>query len=94
LKSQNFDFVIAQSSPVKNGIGIDLMVAKDYLGSSGTIHDGLVAYAVAACRAQFGASPNLNSPALSIVRHSRSAECKTKPLELTNSECVSRCQPL
>lgn len=94
IKAANFDFVLAQSSPVKNGIGIDLIQAADYLGTSGTVHDGLIAYASAACRAKFGAAPNLSSSKLSIVRHKRTPECKTKALELSYDECVDSCQAL
>jgi hypothetical protein len=94
LKTQNFDFVIAQSAPVKGSIGIDLIEAEYYLGTSTTIRNGLQAYAVAACRAKFGAAPNLTSPLLSVVRHKRTSECRTTPLQLTHSDCVDSCRPL
>ena len=94
LSAKNFDFVIAQSSPSKSGIGINRFAARDYLDTSTTIKLGLQAYAVAACRAQYGLAANLNSPSLSVVRHKRTAECKMAPLELAKQECTDSCRPL
>ncbi len=91
IKKANFDFVISQSAPIKNGIGINKIQIRDYLSTSGTIHDGLIAYALASCRLKFGASANLSSPNLSIVRHNHKPECLAEPLTLTNAECVDSC---
>lgn len=92
LTSSGFDFVIAQSSPSKGGIGINRYLAKDYLNESSTYKTGLTAYAVAACKAKFSASATVSSPNLSIVRHRRTAECKAEPLVSRNMECVDSCR--
>ena len=92
LSSKNFDFVIAQSSPSKKGIGINRFEARDYLDESATIRKGLTAYAVAACRASFGVTPNLKSPTLSVVRHKHTAECKMPALQLAHEDCIESCK--
>ncbi len=92
LTITNFDFVIAQSSPSKSGIGINRYQARDYLKESSTFKTGLTAYAVAACRAKFGLSPNLSSPSLSVVRHKRTPECLATALVAQNESCVADCR--
>ncbi len=92
ISYKNFDFVIAQSSSTKNGIGINRYDASDYLDESSTFSTGLTRYAVAACRAKFGLDPKLNSPDLSVVRHKKTAECEATPLVETNQACVEKCQ--
>ncbi|MBX3021772.1 MAG: hypothetical protein KF799_08865 [Bdellovibrionales bacterium] len=91
----NFNFVIAQSSPSKGGTGINLYSAKDYSKyESSTYRNGFVRYAIAACRDKFGLSPNLSSPDLSIVAHKKTAECLSPALTLSKQECVDSCRPL
>jgi hypothetical protein len=90
-----FDFIIAQSSPVKNGIGINRYRAKDYLTTSNTFKDGLTRYAVAACRARFGLSHSVDTTSLSVVRHKKTADCRAPaPLSAAHEECVDSCRPL
>jgi hypothetical protein len=95
INPANFDFVIAQSAPIKNGIGISLIRGADYMPESSTIRNGILAYAVAACRARFGLAPNLSSPNLSIVRHAKTAECLApKPLVMAHEDCITACKAL
>lgn len=89
-----FDFVVAQSSPSKGGIGINRFQARDYLAESSTFRDGVTRYAIAACKAKFGAASTIDSPSLSIVRHKRSADCQAAPLISTFESCVDSCRPL
>jgi len=92
LKSSGFDFTIAQSAAVKNGIGINRIRGVDFMPASATISNGFVAYAVAACRAKFGASPNLSSPSFSIVRHLKTPDCMAPaPLTFSHDDCVASC---
>lgn len=91
---KDFDFVIAQSSPSKGGIGINRFQARDYLAESGTYRAGLTRYAVAACRAKFGLSASVDTTDLSIVRHKRTPECLTTALVTNKEECVDSCRPL
>jgi len=94
LPSTQFDFVIAQSSPSKGGIGINRYAARVYLSESSTYRTGLTAYAVAACKAKFGASATISSPSLSVIRHRRTPECQAPALVSTNMNCVDSCRPL
>lgn len=95
LSYSGFDFVIAQSSPSKGGIGINRYQAKNYLAESSTYRDGLTAYAVAACKAKFGGSGAVNHASLSVVRHRRTVECQApRPLISRNQECVDSCAAL
>jgi len=90
----NFDFVIAQSSPSKGGIGINRYQARDYLKESTTYRDGLTRYAVAACRAKFGLSATVDTTSLSVVRHKKTGECKASALVANKEECVDSCRPI
>ena len=94
LTISGFNFVIAQSSPSKGGIGINRVQARDYLNESSTFKTGLQAYAVAACKAKFGGSSTVNSANLSVVRHRRTPECSAPALVSKNQECVDSCKPL
>ncbi len=92
LPYSKFDFVIAQSSPVKAGIGINRYQARDYFKESATYRDGLTRYAVAACRAKFGLSATVDTTSLSVVRHRKTAECKAPALQEAREECVDSCR--
>jgi hypothetical protein len=95
ITSENFDFVIAQSSPSKGGTGINHYVAKDYLRTeSSTFRTGFIRYAIAACRDKFGLAANLSSPDMSIIRAKKTAECLETPLQLNKQDCVDSCRPL
>lgn len=95
LAYTGFDFNLAQSSPSKNGIGINIYKAKDYLSGSSTFRDGLTAYALAACKAKFGGSGSVSSSALAVVRHKKTVDCLApQPLVATNQSCVDECPAL
>ncbi len=94
LTISGFNFVIAQSSPSKGGIGINRVQARDYLSESSTFKTGLQAYALAACRAKFGGSATVSSPNLSVVRHRRTPECSAPALVSKNQDCVDSCKAL
>jgi hypothetical protein len=94
LPYSKFDFVIAQSSPSKNGIGVNRYQARDYLKESSTYRDGLTRYAIAACKAKFGTITTVDTTNLSVVRHKKTPECKAAALVANKEECVDSCQPL
>lgn len=91
LPYTGFDFTIAQSAPVKSGMGINRHVAKDYLATSSTFRDGITRYAVAACKARFGVSSTVDTSSLAIVRHRKTADCKAAALQENKEECVASC---
>lgn len=87
---RNFDFDVLQSSPVKNGIGIDRIRASDYF--SGSMEAALLAYGVAACKAQFGRPSTVKPADARLVRHKMTPECLDRPVKLEHESCVQSCQ--
>lgn len=94
LAYTGFDFTIAQSAPVKDGMGINRHVAKDYLATSSTFRDGVTRYAVAACKARFGVSSTVDTSSLAIVRHRKTPDCKAAALQENKEECISSCSAI
>jgi hypothetical protein len=96
LGISNFDFTISQSSPTKNGVGIDKMIAKDYLAeftSTGKMRVLFTGIARAACTAYFqNTSVKPNNSEWGIIRHNGTAECLAPRIQLENQSCVSQCQ--
>ncbi len=92
----NFDFTISQSSPIKNGMGIDKMIAKDYLAEqtpTGKMRVLFTGMAKAACLAYFqNASLKPASPDWGIIRHNGKPECLAPRIQMANQSCVSQCQ--
>lgn len=95
ISAKNFDFVIAQSSNSKNGIGINRYEIKDYATEkSGTIQDGLQKYAYYACLAKYNKTtytPSLGN--LSVVRHKGTADCLGTRVKLEKEACIQSCAP-
>lgn len=91
LSSNGFNFEILQSSPVKEGIGLDRILAKDYVPSSTKINSTLQSYAISACYVKFGKSPGSAPSTGRIIRHKGTAECLDKPLALERESCVQSC---
>lgn len=92
VSASKFDFVLSQSSPIKNGIGINRIHAKDYL-TSGEMKSGLEQFAVQACLRRFDGGSE--SPALSkigIVRHKRTPECIATEVYLEKQDCLNVCR--
>lgn len=93
INAKNFDFVIAQSSNSKSGIGINRYQIKDYaVEKGGTIQDGLQKYAYYACLARYNKTtytPSLGN--LSIVRHKGTPECKAARVSMSHETCIQDC---
>jgi hypothetical protein len=94
LPYSEFDFVIAQSSPSKSGMGVNRFQARDYFKETTTYRDGLTRYAIAACKAKFGTITAVDTTSLAVVRHKKTQECKAPPLTANHEDCVDSCQPL
>lgn len=96
LDSSGFDFVIAQSSPSKNAIGINKYQASDYLAETGgAMKSGFEASAQAACKAKFDKKNSLiQAKSFQIIRHKLSPECIDRPLPLVGESCAASCQSL
>lgn len=95
VTSDRFNFVVAQSSPNKNGIGINYHEAKSYLPTSSKMKVGLEKYAYYACMAKVtGKSYKPNVGTLSVVRHKGTAECVAPRVKLAKESCVQTCSSL
>ncbi|MBX3032861.1 MAG: hypothetical protein KF865_02975 [Bdellovibrionaceae bacterium] len=92
VSHRNFDFDVLQSSPSKNGIGINRMKAADYLErESPSMRTALVKYAVSACKARFGRAETIAPAEARLVRHKMTAECLNPQIKLERESCVRAC---
>jgi hypothetical protein len=93
LDVKNFDFVVAQSSPSKNGIGINKFVAKDYLPESLKMKALFVGIGTEACKAYFNKTSSIPSNSdWGIIRHKGTTECLAPKIQMAGQACVSQCQ--
>lgn len=92
LSTTYWDFVISQSSPSKNGIGLNRYIAKDYLRESTKMTTAFMGIAKAACQAYFGGK-NVATPSSTygILRHKGTAECLSPKIQMAYQSCVSTC---
>lgn len=87
-----FDFIIAQSSPSKNGIGINKYRATDYLQENAEMGALFLGMAKAACTASFTlktVTPKFVD--YGIIRHKGTKECLAPKVALAKQSCVSAC---
>lgn len=96
LTAADFDFVVAQSSPSKEGIGINKYEARDYLPEAEKMRVGFVKYAQDACRARLlGKDQQMVASNFQIIRHKMTDSCRTsKPIALAGESCVAKCPTL
>lgn len=95
IDPDRFDFVIAQSSPVKNGIGLDRIQARDYVKESESFKKGLTQLALADCNARRGKSSTPRAVGFAVIRHKKSSDCLSQtPLVLAKEACLERCPAL
>lgn len=93
ISYRNFDFTVAQSSPSKNGIGINKYKAKDYLAeASSTMRDGFVQMAKQSCIAKFqNSSIKPKSSSWGFIRHKGTAECLAPRITMVGESCTKKC---
>lgn len=95
LTSDGFDFVVVQSSPAKNGIGLNKFVGKDYMLESPAMKSGFEKYAREACKARLkGQDVLISGQEVQLVRHKLTAECIDEPVQLVGEVCVQECAAL
>ncbi|HEY8271970.1 MAG TPA: hypothetical protein VIG33_13855 [Pseudobdellovibrionaceae bacterium] len=95
LEPKDFDFVVIQSSPSKNAVGMNRYQAKDYLYESDKMRTGLTQYAYYACLARLNNrnyTPNLGT--LSVIRHRQTPECLGARIKLSQESCIQSCPQL
>lgn len=92
LDSKYFDFVVSQSSPSKNGIGLNRYVAKDYLKESSKMMEAFKGIGKAVCQAYFS-NKNVATPssAYGIIRHTGAKDCLSPKIAMVNQSCVNQC---
>lgn len=100
VNTKYFDFIIAQSSSSKNGIGIHKYVAKDYLNEVDPATEGSVrkmktlflTVGQAACKAYFqNTTSTPKSSAWGLIRHKGTSECLAPKMQIAGQSCVSSC---
>lgn len=95
ITSDSFDFSVGQSSPSKNGIGINFFEARNYLPTSAKFKTGLEKYAYYACLAKVkGGSYTPNLGTLSVVRHKGTAACTAPRVKMARESCIESCSSL
>jgi hypothetical protein len=95
LESKDFDFVVIQSSPSKNAVGMNRYQARDYLYESDKMRAGLTRYAYYACLARLNNknyTPNLGT--LSVIRHKLTSTCVGTRVKLAQESCIQDCPQL
>lgn len=91
---RDFDFVIAQSSPDKNNIGINKYEAHAYLSSFFRFFFrwGLERYAQAACKAQQNGTDIVPEVGyFGVSEHKMTPECRQPAIRLHRESCISSC---
>tara|TARA_B110001454_G_scaffold219192_1_gene251234 strand:- start:120311 stop:121801 length:1491 start_codon:yes stop_codon:yes gene_type:complete len=92
VDSQNFDFDLMQSSPSKDGVGINVYVGKDYLLTNSTMEKGFVEYAKNYCeRKKNGSTKKIKLSYFSLVRLSTKSSCRMPAVSMANESCVQEC---
>lgn len=93
ISAENFDFVVMQSSPSKNSIGINRYAARDYLLEEPKMRESFERYAYYACMAKFdGKSYKPKLSGVSIIRHKGTKECLAPRITLARESCISSCR--
>ncbi|MBC7741542.1 MAG: hypothetical protein H7061_05065 [Bdellovibrionaceae bacterium] len=92
INYRNFDIVVAQSSPSKNGIGINKFAARDYLSESGKMKTAFVEMGKAACLAKFqNKSIKPANSEWGFIRHKGTAECIAPRVTMVGETCTQAC---
>lgn len=92
LTFKDFDFVIAQSSNSKNGVGINRYEANVYLGESPKFQTGFHAVARKACESfwdRVSVRPTVANFVL--LKHRGTAACKANRIALAGESCARSC---
>jgi hypothetical protein len=96
ITAEDFNFEVWQSSPDKDGIGINRFKASDYVkwGSS-KMRNGFVAYAIEACKAKFdGTTVKPRPSTFSLIRHKGTSDCRATRITLAKESCIQECTGL
>jgi hypothetical protein len=92
MSGARMNFNILQSSPVKNGMGINKITVAEFLVTETNLADGLLQHAADACLAHVRHSSVLtHSKTTAIVRHLGTKECQDQTVPLAHESCIDSC---
>lgn len=92
INYKNFDITVSQSSPSKNGIGINKYVLRDYLDESGKMKTAFVEMGKQACLAHFqNKTIKPSSSDWGFLRHKGTAECLAPRVSVAGEACTRSC---
>lgn len=92
LDYKNFDIDVAQSSPSKQGIGLNKFKLRDYLDETSKMRTAFVEMGKKACVAKFKKiSEKPSSSAWGFIRHKGTQECLAPRVSLTGEACAQSC---
>lgn len=92
LTPKNFDFDLMQSSPSKEGLGLNIHVGKDYLATNSVMEKGILEYAKNYCeRKKNRSTKKISLDYFSLVRMSAKKDCRMPTISFQNESCVSAC---
>lgn len=92
LNYKNFDVTISQSSPSKNGLGINKYILKDYLDESNKMKIAFVEMGKQACFAYFqNKSLKPSSSEWGFLRHKGTPECIAPRVSVQGESCTKSC---
>ncbi|OFZ32042.1 MAG: hypothetical protein A2622_12490 [Bdellovibrionales bacterium RIFCSPHIGHO2_01_FULL_40_29] len=92
LNYKNFDIGVTQSSPSKNGIGINKYVIKDYLDETSKMRTAFVEMGKQSCLAYFlNKSIKPKSTEWGFLRHKGTTECMAPRVTLAGESCTQKC---
>lgn len=95
LKISKFNFSVIQSSPSKNGVGINRFKIQDYLidANSPKLSRAFTSYAEHACENYYNQKvKRLTATDFSIVRHLGTPACLGERVKLQNESCIRSCR--
>lgn len=92
LNYKNFDIDVAQSSPSKNGIGLNKFQVRNYLDETTKIRTAFVEMGKNACLAKFQ-QKNIKpkSADWGFIRHKGTSECLAPRVSLEGESCAKSC---
>ncbi|NUM58587.1 MAG: hypothetical protein HUU56_08145 [Bdellovibrionaceae bacterium] len=92
LNFKKFDITIAQSSPSKNGIGINKYKVNDYLTESVKMRTAFLQMGYYSCIAKFKNQKitPINTE-WGFIRHKKTQECLANTIPIVGQECVKSC---
>ena len=92
LTDTGFDFVVYQSSSVKDGVGINKYQGKDFIREEEEFRGGLIEYARQACHAALANTMvQVTSTSIQVDRFKNTSSCQQPLIHLAGEACVKKC---